>query len=195
MKSCVLSKVCVLEVNSIAGLWCVVFQTMSAVASATASVAPHRPNRSAHQMSPGRTRNVSGSRWRRASSARTATTSRTSASSAVRPRSQFSGGGRDQASASGTTTRVPTRSPSHHVRTSSGSASVLTSPPSRSDAEPTTALVKVATASANPRRARVDAFFSASPPRISRWIRYAPIRTSSMFASVSPAAVPSATFA
>ena len=97
---------------------------------ASVSVAPRWPKRSAAQMSGGNTRYASGS-WVRSASSHAATVVARSRAGSTRSRPRPTrGNGAHHASASGTTTRAPHASPSHHVRQMVGMASVVITPPS-----------------------------------------------------------------
>jgi hypothetical protein len=111
--------------------------------TAIARVAPRWPNRTAAQISPRKTRYVSG-RWLFSPSAlgpKIAASSSTPSS--ARHLSQRCRTGPYHAIASGTRTRAPDKSPSHHVRHRFGAAVVVMTCPSRRETVPMVALTAV----------------------------------------------------
>src|SRR3954466_13409698 len=128
-----------------------VFQIATPVTSASATVAPRCPKRRPAQIKPGKARYSSAFGEEKASAVSTPVVASIKTSSAARARESRLRG-RDHARASGTTTRAPQASPSHHVRHTAQNASGLTTPPTRDASVPTVALTIVASATGGKRR-------------------------------------------
>src|SRR3954463_13064741 len=94
-------------------------------------------------MSAGKTRYATGSRVRDAYSLSDASSARMSAASAVLAGVSRTYSGRRHASANGTTTRAPQKSPSHHVRATDHHELADSAPESMSETGPTNALMSV----------------------------------------------------
>ena len=110
--------------------------------------------------------------------------------STPRTAGQPRGTGRYQASATGTTTRAPAKSPSTHVRQTSGTARVPMTSPRSSDSEPTVALTVAPAAIAITMRPRLPTLPSGAPRGISRRISSVATSTSSRLPKVWPTAEP-----
>src|SRR6185295_11566913 len=105
-----------------------------------ARVAPLVPKRSAAQIKAQKQRYAHGPSLRDVISPVAARARSSTIASTMRALTA-SGLGGHQASASGTTTRPPEKSPSHHVRQTVGSESAVSTPPSRSERGPIVALI------------------------------------------------------
>ena len=106
------------------------------------------------------------------------------------PTRQLGTTGRYQAIASGTTTRAPEASPSHHVRQTVGASCQPITSPSRSDAPPTVALKAVPAAIATTNHPTPLTLSSGDPRRTKRRISTVATTTSRTFPQVWPTAEP-----
>src|SRR6185437_6694475 len=116
---------------------------------AIARVAPGARNLVAAQINRGKTMYVTVASLETVTAGRVDTASRSRPPSQVQTRLHAARGARIQTIMKGTTTRLPERSPSHHVLQKVVSSDVVITPPASIDNVPTVALIAVAAASAS----------------------------------------------